>query len=90
MIVVEHRLGPWLEHVDRVVVLAPGGDVAFDGSVEAFRSGPTPAGIWMPGMPTPSLMLVPVEMAAPEMSAEIVTVCPNMTCPTSIVTSGCR
>ncbi|MGA9714478.1 MAG: ABC transporter ATP-binding protein, partial [Aeromicrobium sp.] len=38
MVVVEHRLGPWLDHVDRVVVVAPGAQIAFDGSVEDFRA----------------------------------------------------
>lgn len=73
MIVVEHRLGPWLDHVDRVIVLAPGAEIAFDGSLEDFRSGPTPAGIWMPGMPTPTPLLVPAELVTPDAGAELVT-----------------
>ncbi|MFI5430034.1 ABC transporter ATP-binding protein [Aeromicrobium sp. UC242_57] len=36
LIVVEHRIGPWLPHVDRVVVLGPGGVVVSDGTVASF------------------------------------------------------
>ncbi|MGA8851336.1 MAG: ATP-binding cassette domain-containing protein, partial [Aeromicrobium sp.] len=65
MVVVEHRLGPWLDHVDRVIVVAPGAQIVFDGSVEDFRTGPPPAGIWMPGMATPRPLVVPTELVAP-------------------------
>jgi energy-coupling factor transporter ATP-binding protein EcfA2 len=53
MIVVEHRFEPWLEHVDRVVVLGRGGVIESDSSVAEFLAGPTPRGVWMPGAPTP-------------------------------------
>ncbi len=65
MIVVEHRIEPWLPHVDRVVVLGPGGVLVSDGPVASFLSGPAPAGVWMPGMPVPSPLDVPAELVGP-------------------------
>jgi len=59
LLVVEHRIEPWLDHVDRVVVLGRGGQIVSDGPVGAFRAGPAPDGVWFPGMPVPS----PVEVA---------------------------
>lgn len=53
MIVIEHRFEPWLEHVDRVVVIGAGGVLESDGTVAEFLAGPTPRGVWMPGAPTP-------------------------------------
>jgi energy-coupling factor transporter ATP-binding protein EcfA2 len=53
MIVVEHRFEPWLEHIDRVVVIDHGGVIASDSSVAEFLAGPAPRGVWMPGAPTP-------------------------------------
>lgn len=64
MIVVEHRIGPWLEHVDRVVVLSQGGTIVSDGDVPSFLSGPPPPGVWGPGMTTPDLLEVPTELVA--------------------------
>ena len=41
-VIVEHRLDAWAPHVDRVVVLEPGGGVAYDGiGVEAVAVGAT-------------------------------------------------
>jgi len=53
MIVVEHRFEPWLEHVDRVIVIGAGGTIVSDSSVAEFLSGPAPRGVWMPGAPAP-------------------------------------
>ena len=53
MVVVEHRFEPWLEHVDRVIVIGAGGVIESDGSVAEFLAGPTPRGVWMPGAPAP-------------------------------------
>ncbi|MET0931223.1 MAG: ATP-binding cassette domain-containing protein [Aeromicrobium sp.] len=65
LIVVEHRIEPWLPHVDRVVVLAPGGTIVSDGTVASFLAGPRPAGVWMPGVPTPEPLDVPAELVSP-------------------------
>jgi len=62
LVVAGHRVGPWLEHVDRLVVLdATGGLVCDDTPAAALRAqGPAleAAGLWLPGLPTP----VPVEV----------------------------
>jgi energy-coupling factor transport system ATP-binding protein len=66
MIVVEHRIGPWLEHVDRVVVLSSDGVVVSDGSAASFLAGPAPVGVWVPGLPTPQPLAVPVDLVRPD------------------------
>ncbi len=66
LVVVEHRIEPWLQHVDRVVVLAPGGEIVSDGPVAAFLAGPTPTGVWMPGMTTPVPVGVPLDLVRPD------------------------
>lgn len=65
LVVVEHRIEPWLQHVDRVVVLTSGGGIVSDGSVEAFLAGPPPAGVWMPGMAAPAPLVVPLDLVRP-------------------------
>jgi len=69
LIVVEHRLGPWLEHVDRVIALSSDGSIVSDGSVDGFLSGPAPNGVWMPGMTTPSPLDIPFELVRPDVTA---------------------
>lgn len=53
MLVVEHRIGTWLDLVDRLVLLAPGGGVVADGPpAEVLRdhgAALTAAGVWVPG-----------------------------------------
>ncbi|OIH97208.1 ABC transporter ATP-binding protein [Curtobacterium sp. MCBA15_001] len=53
MLVVEHRIGTWLDLVDRLVLLAPGAGVLADGPpAEVLRehgSALTAAGVWVPG-----------------------------------------
>ncbi len=57
MVVVEHRLGPWLDLVDRIVVLDLAGQVIADGSPQTVIAEQGPAlaaqGIWVPGLPDP-------------------------------------
>jgi len=57
-IIVEHRLGPWLDLVDRIVVLDAGGAVVADGSPDAVLAGASDVllaqGIWVPGHPDPT------------------------------------
>ena len=69
MVVVEHRIEPWLEHVDRVIVLGTGGVVASDGGVSDFLAGPRPDGVWMPGLPEPALLDVPDALVSPAAEA---------------------
>ncbi len=56
-VVVEHRLGPWLDLVDRLVVLDDRGRVVSDGdpAVVLANQGAdlVAAGIWVPGWPDP-------------------------------------
>ncbi|KQY56086.1 hypothetical protein ASD11_16610 [Aeromicrobium sp. Root495] len=63
LVVVEHRFEPWLDHVDRVVVLESGG-IAFDGSVDHFLRGAFPA-LWMPGATVPEPLAVEGRLVAP-------------------------
>jgi energy-coupling factor transporter ATP-binding protein EcfA2 len=65
MIVVEHRIGPWLEHVDRVIVLSGDGQIVSDGGVDAFTSAAPPAGVWTPRMTPPVPIDVPEHLVAP-------------------------
>jgi len=68
LIVVEHRLKPWLPHVDRVVVLGRGGVIESDGSVDAFRGGPAPDGVWFPGLAVPEPVVVPRAWVRPALA----------------------
>jgi energy-coupling factor transport system ATP-binding protein len=56
-VVVEHRLGPWLDLVDRLVVLGANGSVVADGSPGAVLiehgADLVAMGIWVPGWPDP-------------------------------------
>lgn len=65
LIVVEHRIGPWLDHVDRVIVLSRGGEIVSDGSPASLLAGPAPYGVWMPGLPTPAPLDVPTDLVEP-------------------------
>lgn len=65
LLVVEHRFEPWLDQVDRVVALAPGGTVAFDGTVDDFLASGGAPGLWMPGAPPPEPFDVPLDLVKP-------------------------
>lgn len=55
LVVVEHRVALWAEHIDRVVVLGSDGGVLADGSAErvfgAHGAALTEAGVWVPDVP---------------------------------------
>lgn len=54
LVVVEHRVDVWAEHVDRVVVLGPEGVLADGAPASVFRDHErhlTEAGVWVPGVP---------------------------------------
>jgi energy-coupling factor transporter ATP-binding protein EcfA2 len=57
LVVVEHRVDVWVDLVDRVVVLAPGGGVLADGSPDQVLAARgtelAAAGVWVPGHPPP-------------------------------------
>lgn len=54
LVVVEHRVDAWVDHVDRVIVLAEGGGVLADGPPDAVFAAHertlTDAGVWVPGV----------------------------------------
>ena len=65
LIVVEHRLGPWLPLVDRLVMLDEAGRIAADvpATEVASLAGELAAqGIWAPGIPDPRPLEVPAEL----------------------------
>ncbi|MFO6452518.1 MULTISPECIES: ABC transporter ATP-binding protein [unclassified Aeromicrobium] len=70
LVVVEHRFEPWLDHVDRVVVL-DAGRLVFDGSVAQFRTAAVPDALWMPGRPAPVPLEAPGDLLAPEEPAHV-------------------
>jgi len=84
LVVVEHRLDPWVEHVDRCIVLDADGTVRADGAPgTVLDPGRAADGIWVPGaeppLPTaidPALVepRTPLASGAPVSSAEAVTV----------------
>lgn len=66
LVVVEHHIGPWLEHVDRVIVLSKGGHIVSDGTPAALLADPhPPEGVWMPGLPTPAPLEIPADLVTP-------------------------
>ena len=83
MIVVEHRIGPWLEHVDRMIVLDANGTVISNGppaTLSAQTSAKLAAsGVWMPGLSAPEPLRVPERLVLPhvhplELSAQDVSI----------------
>ena len=69
VIVVEHRLEPWIPLVDRVIVLARDGTLRADGPVQSTLEQHADLlkndGIWIPGLPAPRALDVPTELCAP-------------------------
>ncbi|SKC67319.1 ATP-binding cassette domain-containing protein [Krasilnikoviella flava] len=74
LVVVDHHVGPWLEHLDRVVVLGPGGRIMHEVSPGALHDGAaagprdelTRAGVWLPGVPPPAPLDVPASLVVPD------------------------
>lgn len=62
LVVVEHRFEPWLEHVDRVVVLDAGAVVS-DTTPDRV---PVMPGLWSPGAPAPVPMELPAGLVRPD------------------------
>ena len=65
-VVVEHRLGPWLDLVDRLLVLGADGGVVADGTPTAVLRDHgerlAAQGIWVPGVPDPEPLALPVDV----------------------------
>lgn len=57
LVVAGHRVGPWLDHVDRLVVLDATGGIVCDDTPTAALRAQAPAletaGLWLPGLPDP-------------------------------------
>lgn len=70
LIVVEHRFEPWLECVDRVIVLE-GGAIVSDTSPERL---PVLDGLWHPSATLPEPVVLPFELVAPHGRVETVTI----------------
>ncbi|RKT88635.1 energy-coupling factor transport system ATP-binding protein [Saccharopolyspora antimicrobica] len=70
LVVVDHRIGPWLDLVHRVVVLDSGGRIVHDVDPDTCRARLTEelgrAGVWMPGLPAPEPVDVPAALVAPD------------------------
>jgi energy-coupling factor transport system ATP-binding protein len=70
LIVVEHRVETWVELVDRVVVLEPGGGVRAEGAPDAVLGAQgvelAASGIWVPGR-HPMVVRGPRTATAPEL-----------------------
>lgn len=68
-VIVEHHLEPWVDVVDRLVVIDRDGHLVADGEparvlhehVDALMA----AGVWVPGAPAPTCLDVPPELVAP-------------------------
>ncbi len=69
LVVVEHVLGPWVDLVDRLVVLSDEGRVVADGPVHEVlareRERLLELGIWVPGVPPPQPVAVDPGLVAP-------------------------
>jgi energy-coupling factor transport system ATP-binding protein len=68
-VVVEHRLGPWLDLVDRLVVLDSTGRVVADGApagvLAEHAESLAAQGIWVPGFPDPEPHGIPAGVFEP-------------------------
>lgn len=69
LVVVEHHLAPWLDLVDRVVVLDRSGDVVADVDPATFvrdhRDTLGELGVWMPGLPAPRPLAIDPDLVRP-------------------------
>ncbi|MGH3316193.1 MAG: ATP-binding cassette domain-containing protein, partial [Nocardioidaceae bacterium] len=69
MVVVEHRLDPWVEHVDRLVVMDDDGNLVADGVPEVVldrhRETLAAQGLWVPGLPDPEPADIPADPVRP-------------------------
>ncbi len=69
LVVVEHVLGPWVDLVDRLVVLSSDGRVVADGPVRetlaSERARLLAMGIWVPGAGPPAPLSVDATLVAP-------------------------
>lgn len=79
LVVVEHRVGVWASHMDRVVVLGTNGDITHDGPPEKVltqaRQVLIDGGVWVPGyVPEPPARHSPAQDAQPLITASGLTI----------------
>ncbi len=69
LVVVEHRIGPWLDFADRLIVLGPGGTLVADGPpaevLTAQGAALTALGVWTPGAALPTYSALDARLVAP-------------------------
>ena len=69
MVLVEHQLHPWLDDVDRVIILDADGRISADGTVAEtlleHAASLARQGIWAPGIPSPVPRELPPALCAP-------------------------
>jgi energy-coupling factor transport system ATP-binding protein len=73
LVVVEHRLEPWLDFVDRLIVLQAGAVVADgrpDAVLEEHGKRLAESGVWTPGAPMPRPLSLDAETFAPRRRVE--------------------
>ncbi len=72
LVMVEHQLSHWVDQVDRLVVLDPGGRVSADGPVagtlEMSADSLAAQGVWVPGVAFPRPLDVPRALCAPTLA----------------------
>ena len=73
LVMVEHQLSPWVDEVDRLVVLDPSGRISADGPIGATLATSADSlaaqGVWVPGVAAPRPLKVARELCAPTLYA---------------------
>lgn len=66
LMIAEHRVAPWLDHIDRVLILDSHGRLAADTTPEALTTEPAARGLWLPSRPAPEPIEVPSGFVKPD------------------------
>jgi len=75
LVIVEHRLEPWLDEVDRLLVMDATGAIIADGEprrvLEEHREALLEVGVWLPGVSLPKPLEFPAALVEPATSATV-------------------